>query len=116
MPQFRGTLLGSFSLFFALGQLALAVGMKILNDANPMAFRNMFYSEFVFLALWIGPLIYIPESPGKFLTYFISVCLHGTDRDTQHGWPPRVDMMRPRRPSAGSSETSKDTTSNTNIL
>lgn len=81
MPQFRGTLLGSFSLFFALGQLALAVGMKILNDTNPMAFRNMFYSEFVFLALWIGPLIYIPESPGESppCTLYSLTFRHATD-------------------------------------
>lgn len=65
MPQFRGTLLGSFSLFFALGQAFLSIGLKILNDTNRMAFRNMFYSEFVFFGLWIVPMIYLPESPGK---------------------------------------------------
>lgn len=65
MPQFRGALLGSFSLFFAVGQLILAVGLKILDDTTPMAYRNIFYSEFVMFALWMAPMIYLPESPGK---------------------------------------------------
>lgn len=65
MPQFRGTLLSSFSFFFALGQAFLAIGLKILNDSNPMAFRNMFYSEFVFAGIWMVPMIMLPESPGK---------------------------------------------------
>lgn len=66
MPQFRGTLLSSFSLFFALGQLFLAIGLKVLEDTNPLAFRNVFYSEFVFLGLWVVPLILLPETPGMF--------------------------------------------------
>lgn len=65
MPQFRGTLLSAFSFFFALGQAFLAIGLKILNDTKPMAFRNMFYSEFVFAGLWMFPMLYLPESPGK---------------------------------------------------
>ncbi|KFA56515.1 hypothetical protein S40293_01180 [Stachybotrys chartarum IBT 40293] len=63
MPQFRGALLGSFSLFYAIGQLFLAVGLKILDETNPMAFRNMFYSEFVFFGFWMIPMIILPESP-----------------------------------------------------
>ncbi|KAH7363304.1 general substrate transporter [Plectosphaerella cucumerina] len=63
MPQFRGALLGSFSLFFAIGQLFLAVGLKILNDTSPMNYRNIFYSEFVMFALWLVPMFYLPESP-----------------------------------------------------
>lgn len=65
LPQFRGALLGSFSLLFALGQVFLAVGVKVLNDTNPMAFRNVFYSEFVFFGIWMVPLLYVPESPGR---------------------------------------------------
>lgn len=63
MPQFRGALLGSFSFFFGLGQLFLAIGLKVLEDTNPMAFRNIFYSELVFLGLWIVPLVLLPETP-----------------------------------------------------
>ena len=66
LPQFRGALLGSFALLYALGQVFLAVGLKILNDTNPLAFRNAFYSEFVFFGLWLVPVLYIPESPGTF--------------------------------------------------
>ncbi|KAH7114282.1 general substrate transporter [Dendryphion nanum] len=63
LPQFRGSLLGSFSLAFALGQVFLAVGIKILQETAPLHFRRMFYSEFVFTALWLIPLLYCPESP-----------------------------------------------------
>ncbi|KAF5501311.1 Alpha-glucosides permease MPH3 [Colletotrichum siamense] len=63
MPQFRGALLGSFSLAFSLGQVFLAIGLKILEDSNPMHFRNIFYSEFVFCGLWIMPMLFLPESP-----------------------------------------------------
>lgn len=64
MPQFRGALLGAFSLAFALGQLFLALGLKTLQVNAPLAFRRMFYSEFVFTALWMVPMLLLPESPG----------------------------------------------------
>ncbi|KAJ0315177.1 hypothetical protein Brms1b_006290 [Colletotrichum noveboracense] len=63
MPQFRGALLGSFSLAFSLGQVFLTIGLKILEETNPMHFRNIFYSEFVFCGLWIMPMLFLPESP-----------------------------------------------------
>ncbi|KAH6714816.1 general substrate transporter [Leptodontidium sp. MPI-SDFR-AT-0119] len=63
MPQFRGALLSSFSLFLALGQTFTAVGLKILDVTAPLRFRNIFYSEFVFLGLWLIPMLYLPESP-----------------------------------------------------
>ncbi|KAF5521898.1 Major facilitator-type transporter ecdC [Colletotrichum aenigma] len=40
MPQFRGALLGSFSLAFSLGQVFLAIRLKILEDTNPMHFKK----------------------------------------------------------------------------
>lgn len=64
LPQFRGALLGGFSLFFAIGQLFLAIGLKILKDTTPLKFRNIFFSEFVFCGLWLIPMVYLPESPG----------------------------------------------------
>uniref|UniRef100_A0A8H7K3Z6 Major facilitator superfamily (MFS) profile domain-containing protein n=1 Tax=Bionectria ochroleuca TaxID=29856 RepID=A0A8H7K3Z6_BIOOC len=63
MPQFRGALLGSFSLAFALGQVFLAIALKVLEVTSPLAFRNAFYSEFVFTGLWLIPMLYLPESP-----------------------------------------------------
>ncbi|KAH7258754.1 hypothetical protein MRS44_009735 [Fusarium solani] len=63
MPQFRGALLGSFSLSFALGQVFLAVALKVLEETDHMAFRHIFYSEFVFTGLWLFPMLYLPESP-----------------------------------------------------
>ncbi|KAJ0415216.1 general substrate transporter [Aspergillus carlsbadensis] len=63
MPQFRGALLGSFSLSYALGQLFSAVGLQVLEETARLKFRNIFYSEFVFCGLWAVPLILLPESP-----------------------------------------------------
>lgn len=63
LPQFRGALLGSFSLAFALGQVFLAIALKILEETNPMEFRHIFYSEFVFTGLWLFPMLYLPETP-----------------------------------------------------
>jgi len=88
LPQFRGTLLSSFSLSMTLGQLFLAIGLKILSDTAPLAYRNMFYAETVFLGLWMIPLLLLPESPGRthpflfffqFLTFVLLVLLvmHG---------------------------------------
>lgn len=71
MPQFRGALLASFSLFMAIGQLFMAVGLKILEDTTPMKFRNIFYSEFVLFGFWLIPMIYLPESPGMFRLYLV---------------------------------------------
>ncbi|KAH7073250.1 general substrate transporter [Paraphoma chrysanthemicola] len=63
MPQFRGALLAAFSMAFALGQLFLAIGLKVLDGTEPLRFRRMFYSEFVFTGLWLIPLLLLPESP-----------------------------------------------------
>lgn len=64
LPQFRGALLAAFSMAFALGQVFLALGLKLLQETSPLKFRHMFYSEFVFTGLWLIPLLYLPESPG----------------------------------------------------
>lgn len=64
LPQFRGALLAAFSMAFALGQLFLATGLKVLQVTEPLKFRNMFYSEFVFTGLWLVPLLCLPETPG----------------------------------------------------
>lgn len=63
MPQFRGALLSAFSLGFALGQVFIAIGFKVLNDTTPLLFRRVFYSEFVFTGLWLFCLLWLPESP-----------------------------------------------------
>jgi MFS family permease len=64
LPQFRGALLAAFSMAFALGQVFLAVGLKVLEETEPTKFRRMFYSEFVFTGLWLASMITLPESPG----------------------------------------------------
>ncbi|OAL57382.1 general substrate transporter [Pyrenochaeta sp. DS3sAY3a] len=68
LPQFRGALLAAFSMAFALGQVFLAVGLKVLQETEPLAFRHMFYSEFVFTGLWLIPLLWVPESPVWYCT------------------------------------------------
>ncbi|KAJ4329020.1 hypothetical protein N0V84_000592 [Fusarium piperis] len=63
LPQLRGALLGGFSLFFAISQLFLAIGLKILKDITPLRFRNIFSPEFAFCGLWLIPMLYLLESP-----------------------------------------------------
>lgn len=67
LPQFRGALLAAFSMAFALGQVFLAVGLKVLEETEPTKFRHIFYSEFLFTGLWLIPILYVPESPGMLL-------------------------------------------------
>jgi hypothetical protein len=64
LPQFRGALLAAFSMAFALGQVFLAVGLKVLEETEPTKFKHMFYSEFVFTGLWLVSVVTLPESPG----------------------------------------------------
>jgi hypothetical protein len=89
LPQFRGALLA-----FALGQVFLAVGLKVLEDTEPLEFRRMFYSEFVFTGLWLIPLILLPESPGKPHRYDSIV---SSDDRLQRGTAPREGMTRVKR-------------------
>ncbi|KAF2021571.1 general substrate transporter [Aaosphaeria arxii CBS 175.79] len=76
LPQFRGALLAAFSMAFALGQVFLATGLKVLEDTEPLAFRRIFFSEFVFTGLWLIPVLYIPESPAWY-------CSKGRDEDAK---------------------------------
>ncbi|KAF2994970.1 hypothetical protein E8E13_003257 [Curvularia kusanoi] len=78
LPQFRGALLAAFSMAFALGQVFLAVGLKVLEETEPLAFRHMFYSEFVFTGLWLIPLLWVPESP-------VWYCSKGRHEDAKKG-------------------------------
>lgn len=123
MPQFRGALLGSFSLSYALGQVFLAVGLKVLEETNELAFRNIFYSEFVFFGLWIIPMVFLPETPGEqastsvpaqskaLLLSSTSESLIVRDADpNQLGTPPRASTSRPRSRCASLSATSRVTT------
>jgi hypothetical protein len=90
LPQFRGALLAAFSMAFALGQVFLAVGLKVLEETNPLKFRHMFYSEFVFTGLWLMCVLYLPESPGK----PTSLSSKGILSLAQPGTVPKVDTMR----------------------
>lgn len=98
MPQFRGALLASFSLFFAVGQLFLAVGLKILEDTAPLEFRNIFYSEFVLFGLWLIPMVYLPESPGSYILYYSDD--KESDKRIQYGTPYMTARTTPRKLSA----------------
>ncbi|KAL2830722.1 general substrate transporter [Aspergillus pseudoustus] len=63
LPQFRGTLLSSFALSMTLGQLFLAIGLKVLDATDPLNYVNMFYAELIFMGLWMFPLLFLPDSP-----------------------------------------------------
>jgi hypothetical protein len=79
LPQFRGALLAAFSMAFALGQVFLAVGLKVLEETEPTKFRRMFYSEFVFTGLWLLAMVTLPESPGMSVDYITLPLLTDTN-------------------------------------
>ena len=62
MPQYRGALLAWYAISTAIGQFASAIGNQIVNS-TPGTYRRVFYSEFVFLGLWLPCLFLLPESP-----------------------------------------------------
>lgn len=96
LPQFRGALLAAFSMAFALGQVFLAVGLKVLEETNPLKFRHMFYSEFVFTGLWLMCVLYLPESPGKLASPSLKRILSFA----QPGTVQKVDTMKDGKPFA----------------
>lgn len=65
LPQFRGVLLSCFALSLALGQFTNAIACQIVNSNIPLKYRHVFYSEFVYLGLWMAAILYIPESAGE---------------------------------------------------
>lgn len=62
--KIRGALLAMYSVAFGLGQLAGAIGLQTI--ALDMSYRKVFYSEFVFLGLFLPALLFAPESPCGF--------------------------------------------------
>jgi hypothetical protein len=64
MPQFRGALLSCFALSLAIGQFTNAIACQIVNLNSPLEYKRVFYSEFVYVALWGAACLYVPESPG----------------------------------------------------
>ncbi|ORY35933.1 general substrate transporter [Naematelia encephala] len=63
MPQMRGSILAAFSFSWQIGSLTSAVGLQVLEQSNPLAFRRIFYSEFVIVGIWMIALVLLPESP-----------------------------------------------------
>jgi MFS family permease len=63
MPKMRGAHLSAFAFFFALGQVASAIALEVLEQTAPWEFRRAFYSEFAIFGVWLPILILLPESP-----------------------------------------------------
>jgi len=63
MPKMRGPHLSAFAFFFALGQVASAIALEVLEQTAPFEFRRAFYAEFAILGVWLPILILLPESP-----------------------------------------------------
>ncbi|KAJ9121876.1 hypothetical protein QFC24_004458 [Naganishia onofrii] len=59
----RGALLAMYSLCFAVGQLSASIALQIIATTSPLNYKLAFYSEFVFLGMFIPALIFAPESP-----------------------------------------------------
>ena len=62
IPNYRGILLSVFSWMMSVGGFINAVSCQIVIKTQPEAYRHVFYSEFVFFALWVSAILYIPES------------------------------------------------------
>lgn len=58
----RGFFLMAYSLFVAFGQTAGTVSLRVVNE-NGIVWRNVFFSEFVFVGIFIPALVFCPESP-----------------------------------------------------
>jgi hypothetical protein len=48
-----------------MGQMLGNITLNLVNKYQPMNYRIVFYTQFVFLALFLPTLILAPESPGK---------------------------------------------------
>jgi hypothetical protein len=69
LTNYRGIQLSVFSWMLSVGGFINAVSCQIVVKTQPDAYRNVFYSEFVFLGLWVGAILYIPESYCKSGTF-----------------------------------------------
>lgn len=61
-PNYRGILLSTFSWMMSIGGFVNAVACQIVIKTAPMEYRHIFYSEYVFLGIWIAAVLVIPES------------------------------------------------------
>lgn len=58
----RGAYLTAYSWMYALGQFASAVALQIVQTHN-LSWRSAFYSEIVFVGIFVPVIILLPESP-----------------------------------------------------
>ncbi|WVW80729.1 hypothetical protein I302_102715 [Kwoniella bestiolae CBS 10118] len=62
-PAIRGSLLSMYSMMYNLGGLSASIALKIVVGLGPDKFRHAFYSQFVFVGLFVCVLPFLPESP-----------------------------------------------------
>lgn len=58
----RGSILTMYSFMYALGQFSCAIALEIVQ-LKSLSWRNAFFAEIVFLALYVPVAIFAPESP-----------------------------------------------------
>ncbi|CAK7235466.1 high affinity glucose transporter [Sporothrix bragantina] len=58
----RSALLTMFSFWYAMGQLAVAIALQIVQK-NHLSWRNAFFSELAFFGIFVPVSILLPESP-----------------------------------------------------
>lgn len=61
-PRIRSAMLIFYNGFFAIGELTAIVALQIIQ-VNNINWRHAFYSEFVYLGLFLPGLFLVPESP-----------------------------------------------------
>lgn len=49
--------------FSPIANKSAAIALKIVADMEPGKFRNAFYSEFVFVGMFLPMIVFLPESP-----------------------------------------------------
>lgn len=63
--QIRGFLIVAYSLWFTLGGLAASIGLKFMQDADPLDYRKPIYTQFAMIGASAILFFFLPETPCK---------------------------------------------------
>jgi hypothetical protein len=62
-PQVRGAMLAMYSVMYGVGGLGESSALEIVVNMGPTYFRHAFYSQIVFLGLFLPVIPFLPETP-----------------------------------------------------
>jgi hypothetical protein len=80
---------------------AAAVALQVVSTLQPGQFRNAFYSQFVFLGLFLPLIPFIPESPCEYLLQDEKFCVVTEPQGTMLGVMSTTRRRRPWRAFTG---------------